>query len=287
MNTLHHKVIAISGAASGIGLALASQCLAKGAKVAMADINHQALAECLSTATPSQLLKTVVDVSNATSVSRWADDVYQHFGTIDMVVNNAGVSLSRNIANMSLDELKWVMNINFGGVVNGVNAFLPYLKQQPQAHIVNVASLFGIVAVPSQAAYNASKFAVRGYTEALRQELQGSSVKVTCICPGGVKTNIVRNGKHFDALDGSNTSNPALVKTFDKIAGTSAEKAASLIIKGILRNKRRVLIGSDAVLLDLLQRLFPGHYDSITLPIAKLGLRLMSLRGKPSEAETL
>jgi short-subunit dehydrogenase len=154
------------------------------------------------------------------------------------------------------------MNINFWGVVHGTRAFLPQLLSRPEAHVVNLSSVFGLIAVPTQAAYNASKFAVRGFTEALRQELARTSVRVTTVHPGGIKTNIVRNGRMFQDTTGG--TDPELVaREFDKIARTSADEAARQIVEAILREKPRLLIGLDAVLIDRMQRLLPASYDGL------------------------
>jgi short-subunit dehydrogenase len=158
------------------------------------------------------------------------------------------------------EDFVWLMNINFWGVVHGTRAFLPQLLERPEAHVVNLSSVFGLIAVPTQAAYNASKFAVRGFTECLRQELARTNVRVTTVHPGGIKTNIVRNGRHFQDASG-NTDAAATAREFDRVARTTPEEAARQIVAAILRKKPRLLIGLDAILIDRMQRLLPASYD--------------------------
>lgn len=275
MFELKQKVVAITGAGSGIGLALTRQCLAAGARVAAADIDTVALSS-LSDAHADNLLLSTVDVRDREAMTRWAAETVERFGHCDVIVNNAGVSLSSRAQDMRREDLEWVFDINFWGVINGVEAFLPGLMARPEACIVNISSLFGLMAVPSQSAYNASKFAVRGYSEALRQDLRDTTVKVVTVHPGGVKTNIVRNGKHFHSIDGSETSTEDQAATFERIASTTPERAAARIIHGIRRGKARVLIGRDAILLDLIQRLLPGLYDRLLLPLSTRGRRAIA-----------
>lgn len=275
MFDIRGKVIAITGAGSGIGLALARLCLREGARVAASDRNPQALT-ALAEEYSQYLHIATIDVSDREAMQAWASAVVDHFGHCDVIVNNAGVSLSSRIQTMQRADLEWLMNINFWGVVNGVESFLPELLQRPAACIVNISSLFGLLAVPSQSAYNAAKFAVRGYSESMRQDLRDTNVKVVTVHPGGVKTNIVRNGKHFDSLDGSATSTDDTAEMFARIASTTPERAAQIIFNGIRKGKPRVLVGRDAVLLDILQRLFPGLYDRITVPVSVKGRRRLA-----------
>lgn len=274
MKTLQDKVIAITGAASGIGKALAQQCLGAGASVAIADINSDALAAFeWGDVAEQRCLATVLDVGNEAAMNAWAAEVVARFGHVDIIINNAGVSLSKTIDGMSSEQLQQVMAINFFGVANGVSAFLPYLKHRPEAHIVNVSSIFGVFGVPTQAAYNASKFAVRGYTEALQQELAATAIRVSCVLPGGVQTNIVRSGQHYDSVTGERTSTEELAKQFSKLARTSPNTAAATILRGVLKNKKRILIGRDAKVIDFLVRLLPASYDRLFGPITRLGFK--------------
>jgi NADP-dependent 3-hydroxy acid dehydrogenase YdfG len=264
MKTLSNKIVAITGAGSGIGRALALQCADLGASLAISDVNDEALAEtaALARAKQPRVHTARVDVGQRDAIYAWAEQVANEVGPADVIVNNAGVSLSQTIADMRDEDFFWLMNINFWGVVHGTRAFLPQLLSRPEGHIVNLSSVFGLIAVPTQAAYNASKFAVRGFTECLRQELARTSVRVTSVHPGGIKTNIVRNGRHFQDAQG-NTNAETTAREFERVARTSPEEAARQILKAIVREKARLLIGLDAVLIDRLQRLLPASYDGL------------------------
>jgi NAD(P)-dependent dehydrogenase (short-subunit alcohol dehydrogenase family) len=264
MKTLSNKIVAITGAGSGIGRGLAIRAAELGAIPVISDVNDAALAETASIvrAKEPRVHTAHVDVGERAAIYAWADQVKREVGEIDVLVNNAGVSLSQTIAQMRDEDFVWLMNINFWGVVHGTRAFLPQLMTRPEAHIVNVSSVFGLIAVPTQAAYNASKFAVRGFTEALRQELAPSQVRVTSVHPGGIKTNIVRNGRHFQDVRG-NADAAAVAREFDRMARTSPEEAARQIVGAILRSKPRLLIGFDAILIDRMQRLLPASYDGL------------------------
>jgi len=258
------KTVVITGAASGIGRALAVNLASRGASLALADRNSEGLAETAAAVTPAcSHLKTYdLDVSDRESVYRFADSVARDFGQVDVVINNAGVALSETVENMTYEDFEWVMNINFWGVVYGTKAFLPYLREAQEGCVVNLSSVFGLIGVPTQAAYNASKFAVRGFTEALRLELAGSSVHAICVHPGGIKTNIARNARFHTGLDGSLDRTRA-VADFDRIARTSPEQAAETIVQAIRRNRERVLIGNDARVIDWVQRLLPDSYTRL------------------------
>ena len=264
MKTLSNKIVAITGAGSGIGRALAVRCADLGASLAISDVNDAALAETAALVRPKQpsVHTAHVDVGQRDAIYAWADQVKSEVGPVDVLVNNAGVSLSQTIAQMRDEDFYWLMNINFWGVVHGTRAFLPQLLSRPEAHVVNLSSVFGLIAVPTQAAYNASKFAVRGFTEALRQELARTSVRVTTVHPGGIKTNIVRNGRMLQDTTGG-TDAEAVAREFDRIARTTADEAARQIVEAILRQKPRLLIGLDAVLIDRMQRLLPASYDGL------------------------
>jgi NADP-dependent 3-hydroxy acid dehydrogenase YdfG len=264
MKTLTQKIVAITGAGSGIGRALAVQCADLGAILAISDVNDTALEETASLLREKQqkVHQARVDVGQRDAIYAWADQVKSELGPVDVVVNNAGVSLSQTIAKMRDEDFVWLMNINFWGVVHGTRAFLPQLLERPEAHVVNLSSVFGLIAVPTQAAYNASKFAVRGFTECLRQELARTNVRVTTVHPGGIKTNIVRNGRHFQDASG-NTDAAATAREFDRVARTTPEEAARQIVSAILRKKPRLLIGLDAILIDRMQRLLPASYDGL------------------------
>lgn len=258
-----NQVAAITGAGSGIGRALAIHLAKEGCHLALSDINPEQLDE-----TAKQLADTdrtitthVLDVANKDAVYAYAEEVIASHGKANIIINNAGVALVDTVEEMSYDDFEWLMDINFWGVVYGTKAFLPHLKAQPTGHIVNISSLFGLISVPSQSAYNASKFAVRGFTEALRQELLDTQVSVSCVHPGGIKTNIVRSGR-FRNSHGRPTNHDKLTKEFDqKMARTTPEQAAAIIVNGMKRKHPRILVGKDAIWIDRLQRLMPAGYQ--------------------------
>jgi NADP-dependent 3-hydroxy acid dehydrogenase YdfG len=264
MKTLSNKTVVITGAGSGIGRALAVQMGALGARLCLSDVNEATLAETASLVGSNRgpVHTARVDVGQRDAIYAWAERLNKEVGPADVLVNNAGVSLSQRIADMRDEDFAWLMNINFWGVVHGTRAFLPQLQARPEAHIVNLSSVFGLIAVPTQAAYNASKFAVRGFTEALRQELADTSVRVTSVHPGGIKTNIVKNGRHYQDPTG-NPNRDEVAREFEKVARTTADQAAEQIVKAILRERPRLLIGLDAVLIDRMQRLMPETYDRV------------------------
>lgn len=266
MKTLKNKVVAITGAGSGIGRALAVLCAQQGAKVAISDVNEKGLAEtkALVRAEGAKAHAARVDVADRAAVYAWAAAVEAALGPADVIVNNAGVSLSDTIERMKIADFEWLMGINFWGVVYGTKAFLPQLLQRPAGHIVNISSVFGFIGVPSQSAYNSAKFAVRGFTEALRQELAATKVRVTVVHPGGIRTNIVRYGRHYrDPFGEETTDISKLADEFAQTAWTTAEAAALQIRDAILHEQPRLLIGADSYVIDWMQRLFPERYDWI------------------------
>ncbi len=275
--TLSKKSVAvITGAGSGIGQALALRFAQEGiAGVAIADLNEKGLEETFSMVekTGVAVSKHVVDVSKLAEIQRFADEVIAKQGRATHLVNNAGVGVLGTFQQLSLEDFEWLMNINFWGVVYGCNVFLPILLKQDSAHIVNISSVFGMIAPPEQTAYCASKFAVRGFTESLRHELQETNVRVSSVHPGGIKTNIARNSRI-----GKNTPEEYKkqgVEFFDKVAQTSPKKAADVIVKGIKAENPRILIGADAKAINIVQRLFPKKYLKVFELIAghKLDLR--------------
>jgi NAD(P)-dependent dehydrogenase (short-subunit alcohol dehydrogenase family) len=263
MKTLRDKVVVITGAGSGIGRALAAAAAGQRAILALSDRDEAAVAETARLAGAPTSLVRRVDVRSDDEVRAFASAVEADFGGAHVVVNNAGVSLSDTVRSMQRSDFEWLFDINFWGVVRGTEAFLPQLLRRDDAHVVNISSVFGLVAVPSQSAYNASKFAVRGYTESLRQELEDTPVRVTCVHPGGVRTNIVRAGRHHQNSHGEPITVEQTARQFDKLARTSPEAAARTIWSGVLANRPRVLIGRDAQLIDLVQRLFPARYPAL------------------------
>jgi NAD(P)-dependent dehydrogenase (short-subunit alcohol dehydrogenase family) len=260
MPFLADGVAVVTGAGSGIGRALARQLAVAGSALALADIDGAGLQQTAASLSERgvQLSTHVVDVSDESAVRALAEDVASRHGRVTLLINNAGVALHGRFEEISLDDLRWLMGINFWGVVYGVKYFLPQLKKEPRAHIVNISSLFGLVAPVGQSAYSASKFAVRGFTEALRHELEGTSVFVSCVHPGGIRTPIARRARL-----GANTppgSRDEAVARFDRLTPTMPDAAAARILQGVERREPRILVGGDARRIDLLQRLRPGTY---------------------------
>ena len=269
MTQLSGKVAAITGAGSGIGRALALALAKEGCDLALSDVNEPSLQ-----LTVEQLQNTAVrvhsqklDVADKAAVYAWADTVAAHFGSVNMIFNNAGVSVSETAETISYDNFEWLMNINFWGVVYGTKAFLPHLKASGEGHVINVSSVFGMIGVPTQSAYNAAKFAVKGFTECLREEMAISEypVNVTCVHPGGIKTNIVRSSRIGNVGKMGPSENDAAARMFDAMARTSPEEAARVILDGVRKNSPRVLIGMDARVIDAVQRLLPTAYQDLLI----------------------
>ena len=258
-----NQVCVVTGAGSGIGRAISLQLAAQGARLALSDINLANLEESarLATAAGAREAYTYeLDVADKDAVFASAETVAEHFGSVNFVMNNAGVAISKNVLEMPLSDFEWLMGINFWGVVYGTYAYLPKLIESGDGHLVNVSSLFGLLAVPTQSAYNAAKFGVRGFTEALRQEMliAKAPVKVHCVHPGGVKTNIARAARAQEGV-----SADEMAKRFDRIATLTPEQAAAIILKGVRRGSPRILVGNDARALDLMQRLLGSGYQQI------------------------
>jgi NADP-dependent 3-hydroxy acid dehydrogenase YdfG len=261
------KVAVVTGAGSGIGQALAVELARSGAKLAISDIDTDGLAATGErlTAIGAQVKSDRLDVTEREAFLSYADAVNEHFGTVNQIYNNAGIAFTGDIETSEFKDIERVMDVDYWGVVNGTKAFLPHLIASGDGHIVNVSSVFGLFAVPGQAAYNSAKFAVRGFTEALRQEmiLAGHPVKVTTVHPGGIKTNIVRNMSAVEGVD-----KDELLRTFDKwLASTSPQKAARVILDGVRRNKARVLVGPDAKVLDIMVRLTGSGYQRLVTAV--------------------
>ena len=275
MKLFANKVAAITGAGSGIGRALALNLAKQGCHLALSDVNEQGLAETVQQAQAFGVKVTSqkLDVANKDGVHAWADSVVRDHGKVNLIFNNAGVALGSTVEGMSYDELAWVMNINFWGVVYGTKAFLPYLKASGDGHIVNVSSVFGLCSQPTQSAYNASKFAVRGFTEALRQELdlEKAPVSVTCVHPGGIKTNIAKAAKMNDSIRSVGLDPSTSTKNFEKMFRTTPAEAANVILNAVQKDSRRVLIGGDAYVIDAMQRLLPTSYQKLVT----MGTRFM------------
>lgn len=259
MRNLKDKVVVITGAGSGIGRALAFAASGYGAKLALCDVDEAGLAETAELAGTSDVITARVDVSQRDQIEAFRDQTVDHYGHADLVINNAGVAVSQTIEDVSYEDFEWIMGINFWGVVYGSKAFIPTLKTRPEAGLVNISSVFGIISVPTQGTYNASKFAVRGFTEALRHEMADTKLHVMCVHPGGIKTNIAKAARMYVGPDGS-TDHKQSADQFDKLARTTPEAAARKIYKDLANRKGRCLIGIDAQIIDKLQRGAPESY---------------------------
>lgn len=257
------KVAVVTGAGSGIGQALAIELARSGAKVAICDVDTEGLAvtEERLKAIGAPVKTDRLDVTEREAFHLYADAVKEHFGTVNQIYNNAGIAFTGDIEISQYKDIERVMDVDFWSVVNGTKAFLPHLIESGDGHVVNVSSVFGLFSVPGQAAYNSAKFAVRGFTEALRQEMivAGHPVKVTTVHPGGIKTAIARNATAAEGLDAQE-----LAQTFDKkLASTSPQKAARIILDGVRKNRARVLVGNDAKVLDLIVRVTGSGYQRL------------------------
>jgi butyryl-CoA dehydrogenase len=262
MKEFRDRVAAITGAASGIGAALGVELARRGAHVALSDVDAEGLAVTAAACEGLGVKVTTrtVDVADRAAVADWATEVVDQHGRVNLVVNNAGVALSATIESMSYEDLDWLMGINFWGVVHGTKEFLPHLKAAGEGHVVNISSVFGLMAIPTQSAYNAAKFGVRGFTDALRIELdiERCGVSATTVHPGGIRTNIVRNARLDPLTSPLGGDREAAVSQFAKAARTTPESAARQILVAVQRNRRRALIGPDAVLFDAVSRLPAG-----------------------------
>jgi NADP-dependent 3-hydroxy acid dehydrogenase YdfG len=256
------KVAVVTGAGSGIGQALAIELARSGAKLAISDVDVEGLAatEERLKAIGAPVRSDRLDVTEREAFLAYADAVNDHFGTVNQIYNNAGIAFTGDIEISQFKDIERVMDVDYWGVVNGTKAFLPHLIASGDGHVVNISSIFGLFSVPGQAAYNSAKFAVRGFTEALRQEmiLAGHPVKVTTVHPGGIKTAIARNSTAAEGLEVSE-----LAQAFDKLARTSPQKAARIILDGVRKNKARVLVGPDAKALDIVVRLTGSGYQRL------------------------
>lgn len=250
MTELSGKVAAVTGAASGIGRALSVELAARGAHVAMSDVNEAGLAETATLVRGRGKFTThVVDVRELLAVERYAADIEAAHGCADIIINNAGVTVRNTVEHMSYEDFKFVIDVNFWGVVHGIQAFLPLLRKRPEGHIVNISSINAMVPFALNGPYNASKYAVLGLSETLWQELGDTAIRTTCVHPGGIRTNIVRNAR------GAKASDTAL---FDRVARTSAASAATVILDGVEQNRKRVHVGLDSKLMAMAKRVLPN-----------------------------
>ncbi len=266
MKDLRDKVAAVTGAASGIGRALALHLAGAGCETALCDVDAAGLEETRARCEKLGVRASarVVDVARADEVLAWAEDVVARHGAVHLVLNNAGVTLLSTVRDLELDELEWLMGVNFWGVVHGTKAFLPHLEAAGGGHVVNVSSAFGLIANPGQSAYTASKFAVRGFTEALSIELavQESPVRAHLVLPGGVATAIARNAR-LGRGQAPERPREQMLAEFDRMARTPPEKAARAIVEGVLRGNPRIVVGADARVISFLQRLLPRRYQGL------------------------
>jgi hypothetical protein len=269
MKSLADKVVVITGAGSGIGRAVACEVARHGALVAVSDVDEAGLAttvEMVKATGCPQVHATRLDVSDRGAFAAYATEVVEHFGRANVIVNNAGVALSGDFDDLEYADMEWLMGVNFWGVVHGTKEFLPHLVASGDGHVVNISSLFGLVSMPSQSLYNATKYAVRGMSEALREEMlvAGHPVGVTVVHPGGIKTAIARNARVSSREDAAATA-----RTFDeKLARMTPEKAAEVIVRGVLADKARVLVGIDAHALHHLAKLTGSRYQDIVARVA-------------------
>jgi len=257
---LEGGVAVITGAGSGIGRALAHQLAREKMSLALADVDSAGLTETVEQlgGASASLSCHLVDVADRTRMERFAAEVVERHGRATLLMNIAGVAMHGTFEQLTLEEFDWLMKINFYGVLYGVASFLPILRKQPRAHIVNMSSIYGIIAPAGQTAYCASKFAVRGFTEALMHELEGTTVSISCVHPGGIRTPIAKRARVSTKSDPN--AREVTLAMFDVVAVTPPEKAAEIIMSGVKRNQPRILVGGDAVQLDRMQRLMPVRY---------------------------
>ncbi|HEU5038960.1 MAG TPA: SDR family NAD(P)-dependent oxidoreductase [Nocardioides sp.] len=273
MKSFDDKVVAITGAGSGIGRALALNLARQGALLAISDVDDDGLAETVDLvkgAGVREVRSDHLDVAERDAFAAYAASVADQFGRVNVVVNNAGVALAGNFEDLEYADMDWIMGINYWGVVHGTREFLPHLIASGDGHVVNISSLFGLVSMPGQSMYNAAKYAVRGMSEALREEMLVARhpVGVTVVHPGGIKTAIARNARVSDKEDKERTA-----KLFDeKLAKMTPERAAEIIVKGVQANKARVLVGLDAHAVHHFAKLTGSRYQDI---VAKAASRVL------------
>ena len=264
MKILKNRTAAVTGAASGMGRMLAVRLAEEGCHLALADMNEPGLQETVALVGERVRVTThIVDVARREQVFSFADEAVARHGGVDLIINNAGVALGDLLDGVPLSDFEWIMGINFWGVVYGTMAFLPYLKKRQEGHIVNVSSIYGILPMSNTGCYCASKFAVRGYTETLAQEMHGTPIRVSCVYPGGIRTNIARNARVNRTLFDLSPEKAQSIYE-ERLLKTTADDAAKRIISGIRHNKIRILVGSASTTMDVLMRLMPATMSILT-----------------------
>ncbi len=264
----------VSGAGSGIGRAVAQRLSAHGCPVAIVDWNSDGLAETADTL-QGPVLTRQLDVRDRHAQLAFAAEVAEWAPVpLGMVFNNAGVATSQTVADAAIEDDEWVLDVNLGGVINGVRAFLPILLEQRSGVIVNTSSVFGLLGIPYQSSYCASKFAVRGFTDSLRQELRGTGVRAATVHPGGVRTNIARNARYHSDPLGLDLTHDQANQRFDQIARTTPERAAEIIHERVKAGKSRILVGPDAYIFEVLSRVAPARYYDVLGLLEPLGRRM-------------
>ncbi|RSF52676.1 SDR family NAD(P)-dependent oxidoreductase [Acinetobacter baumannii] len=284
MKSFKNKVAAVTGAGSGIGQAIAIALAKQGCHLALSDISETGLAKTVELLAPYSVKVTTqkVDVAKRDEVATWAKAVVVEHGQVNLIFNNAGVAIGSTAEGVSYEDLEWLIGINFWGVVYGTKEFLPYLKQSGDGHIINISSMFGLTAQPTQSAYNASKFAVRGFTESLRQELdmQNAGVSATCVHPGGIRTNIAKAARMNNSVQSLGMDPLKSQDAFDKLLRTPADDAAQQILEAVRKDRRRLLIGADAKAVDVIQRILPQGYQKIFAAATAWQTRLLNKSAK-------
>ena len=288
MKSLTNKVVAITGASSGIGRELAIQLANQGCHLALSDINQEGLEETVKKISEDVNITTdIVNVADQAQVHDWADRVVLEHGGVDVIINNAGLTAQASIEDFSYEDFDAVFNVVFYGVLYGTKAFLPHLRLRPEGHVVNISSVNGFFPFPAGAPYNCAKHAVKALNQTLMQELAftDQNIHVTSVHPGGIKTNIARSAKVVKPFhEGMDLSPEEAATQFDKMATTTAEKAAAIIIRGILKDKKRLLVGIDAYIIDILTRLFPQGFSTF---VGKLYLAGAKPRNSKYKEQTI
>lgn len=279
------RTAVVTGAGSGIGRALAVALASRGANLAVSDVDVEGLAatERLCGGRGVRVEAYRLDVADREAVLAHAEQVASEFGKVNLVVNNAGVAVAGSIADTSFEDLDWLLAVNLGGVINGTKAFLPHLIASGEGHLVNLSSVFGLVAPAYNGLYATSKFAVRAFTEALRQEMTmaGHPVTVHAVHPGGIRTNIARNARiRPSAREAAGSDDPA--REFERVARTSPERAASRILEGVDRDQARILVGPDAWLIASVPRLLGARYVDLFGRAGRLAIRRRARRSRRS-----